>query len=121
MFTASKPEVDSSVEECFLCDLPVEVKFEPCGHAILCGTCSLRAKKCIKCKVKGIHNIFMDISKPSTCSILPMQAVVKSITKLNVICPMCNEEKATATMKPCGHKFCPGESFHVHVYIRTIH
>ena len=49
---AAKAEVASSVvEECFLCESPVEVKFEPCGHAVLCAICSERAKKCVKCKV----------------------------------------------------------------------
>ena len=23
-------------------------------------------------------------------------------------CSMCDEEEATVTLKPCGHKFCPG-------------
>ena len=41
----------SNVEECFLCESPVEVRFEPCGHAILCSACAERAKKCIKCRV----------------------------------------------------------------------
>jgi hypothetical protein len=41
----------SSIEECFLCDAPVDVKFEPCGHAILCSECAERARKCLKCKV----------------------------------------------------------------------
>ena len=41
----------STSEECFLCDAPVDVKFEPCGHAILCHECAERAKKCLKCKV----------------------------------------------------------------------
>ena len=57
----------------------------------------------------------MDTSESCTLSYWHVQAVVKSITKLNVICPMCNEEKATATMKPCGHKFCPGKSFCIRV------
>lgn len=36
---------------CLLCDNPIAVKFEPCGHAVLCEICSERAKKCPKCKV----------------------------------------------------------------------
>ena len=37
-----------------------------------------------------------------------MQCAVTSISKLKVLCPMCNEEVATVTMRPCGHEFCPG-------------
>ena len=36
---------------CFLCELPVDVKFEPCGHALMCNQCAERAKKCPTCKV----------------------------------------------------------------------
>ena len=40
--------------------------------------------------------------------IMFIQAAVKSISKLKVMCPMCNEEEASVTMRPCGHVFCPG-------------
>lgn len=36
------------------------------------------------------------------------QATVKSVTRVNVMCLMCDEEKATVTVKPCGHQYCPG-------------
>ena len=42
----------SNVELCFLCESPVDVKFEPCGHAMMCSTCAQRARKCPECKVK---------------------------------------------------------------------
>ena len=38
-------------ELCFLCESPVDVKLEPCGHAIMCSTCGQRARKCPQCKV----------------------------------------------------------------------
>ena len=47
--TSSKVHVE---EFCFLCESPVDVKFEPCGHALMCSTCAQRAKKCPQCKVK---------------------------------------------------------------------
>ena len=37
-----------------------------------------------------------------------VQAVIKLISKVKVMCPMCNEEEATVTIRPCGHQFCPG-------------
>ena len=42
----------SSTAECFLCESPVDIKLEPCGHVILCSTCAQRAKKCPQCKVR---------------------------------------------------------------------
>ena len=45
------PVADSSTTECF-CESPVDVKFEPCGHAMMCSTCAQRAKKCPQCKVE---------------------------------------------------------------------
>ena len=36
---------------CFLCEAPVDVRFEPCGHARMCHDCGARAKKCPTCKV----------------------------------------------------------------------
>ncbi|XP_064385292.1 E3 ubiquitin-protein ligase MIB1-like isoform X2 [Halichondria panicea] len=76
--------VGVAIEPCFLCEAPVDVKFEPCGHAVMCAECAQRAKKCPTCK-----------------------AAVKTISKLSKVCVMCNEEEATATVKPCDHTFCP--------------
>ena len=46
----------SNQESCFLCESPVDVKFEPCGHATMCSTCAERAKKCPQCKVRKFKN-----------------------------------------------------------------
>ena len=69
-----------------------------------------------------IHKGYKSWTQVNHTHFLPVhvQAVVKSITKLNVVCPMCNEEKATATMKPCGHRFCPGKSFCIRVLHRVL-
>lgn len=37
--------------QCLLCDELVDVRFEPCGHAVVCTKCAERAKKCPSCKV----------------------------------------------------------------------
>jgi E3 ubiquitin-protein ligase mind-bomb len=68
---------------CFLCEAPVDVKFEPCGHALMCHNCADRAKKCPTCKKQ-----------------------VKTISKLKEMCVMCKEEEASVTMRPCGHMYC---------------
>ena len=51
LFLESTPAADGSTTECFLCESPVDIKFEPCGHAMMCSTCAQRAKKCPQCKV----------------------------------------------------------------------
>ena len=51
LFLESIPAADGSTTECFLCESPVDIKFEPCGHAMMCSTCAQRAKKCPQCKV----------------------------------------------------------------------
>lgn len=68
---------------CFLCEMPVDVKFEPCGHALMCNQCAERAKKCPTCKTP-----------------------IKTISKLKEMCAMCKEEQGSVTVRPCGHKFC---------------
>jgi hypothetical protein len=51
-FLESTPVADSLTAECFMCgESPVDIKFEPCGHAMMCSTCAQRAKKCPQCKV----------------------------------------------------------------------
>ena len=47
---------DSGPDVCFLCEAPVDVKFEPCGHALMCNQCAQRAKKCPTCKVFNCNN-----------------------------------------------------------------
>lgn len=37
--------------KCFLCEADVDVRLEPCNHAILCNDCAQRARKCPKCRV----------------------------------------------------------------------
>jgi ankyrin repeat protein len=39
-----------AVDLCFLCDTPITVRFEPCGHSPLCQNCARRARKCPDCK-----------------------------------------------------------------------
>ena len=51
LFLESTPAAIGSIAKCFLCESPVDIKFEPCGHAMMCSTCAQRAKKCPQCKV----------------------------------------------------------------------
>ena len=37
---------------CFLCeDVTADIRFEPCGHIIMCRKCAERVKKCPTCRV----------------------------------------------------------------------
>ena len=36
---------------CFLCEEISNVKFEPCGHIVMCTECSNRTIKCPQCRV----------------------------------------------------------------------
>lgn len=37
---------------CELCEEePIDVRFLPCQHAVICSICAKRATKCIQCKV----------------------------------------------------------------------
>ena len=43
----------TELERCVLCENPADVKFEPCGHIIMCKECADRAKRCPICKVQA--------------------------------------------------------------------
>lgn len=49
----SAAEEQSQDGLCVLCENPADVKFEPCGHIIMCSVCADRAKRCPVCKVKA--------------------------------------------------------------------
>ena len=52
----SPPDM-ASTEKTNICELceeePIDVRFLPCEHAVICGICARRATKCIKCKVRS--------------------------------------------------------------------
>eukprot|EP00731_Ephydatia_muelleri_P014626 Em0008g346a len=79
--TAPPVSAETTYSQCLLCDNPVDVRFEPCGHAIMCASHASTAKKCPECKTP-----------------------VKSFPKL--LCSMCKDERTSVTMQPCGHMFC---------------
>ena len=52
---------------CFLCeDATADVRFEPCGHIIMCRKCAERVKKCPTCRVS--HHVLLYIVKLSIIS-----------------------------------------------------
>ena len=55
--TQSIPEVEErtisgvAYKECMVCcEVPASVKFEPCGHRIVCTDCCIKMKKCLTCQ-----------------------------------------------------------------------
>ena len=50
---AATPTTDDSESPqlCDLCDEPIDIKFLPCGHVVICKLCAKRATKCLACQV----------------------------------------------------------------------
>ena len=94
-----------------MCESPVDVRFEPCGHAVMCSSCAPSPpKRCPRCKVI-LNNIGSQLLQSYVFMIYNiLQSAINGTSKVKLVlmCPMCNEEEATVTMKPCGHVFCPG-------------
>lgn len=61
IFVCPARSMYSILEPCFLCDNPANVKFEPCGHCLMCSQCAEKAKRCPTCRVSHIscqyHNM----------------------------------------------------------------
>ncbi|XP_021964204.1 E3 ubiquitin-protein ligase mib1 isoform X3 [Folsomia candida] len=74
-----------STDECVVCSDSREVVFNPCGHAVCCGPCGSRVKKCLLCR-----------------------APVASRTKIEE-CVVCSDRRASIVFHPCGHT-CACES-----------
>ena len=46
--TVLPPDDDNT---CLLCDEPIDVRIEPCGHTVLCRSHANTAKRCPQCRV----------------------------------------------------------------------
>lgn len=106
--------------ECVVCsDEPPSVKFEPCGHMIVCEGCATRMKKCLKCKrviEKKISSGKNAPAKPAELSendekyletlhsLLSLQAHVREIEDANM-CAICLEKPRNMAFL-CGHGTC---------------
>jgi hypothetical protein len=46
----------NAAEPCFVCEMPADASFIPCGHVVACKRCASRAKRCPICKtmVNGV-------------------------------------------------------------------
>ena len=45
------PVLPDDDEACLLCDRPIDVRIEPCGHSVLCRSHANTAKRCPQCRV----------------------------------------------------------------------
>ena len=65
--TKARATVDPASKEasgenvCCLCDEEINVKLQPCGHAVMCFKCSHIAKRCPICTVSGVVPQFVDV------------------------------------------------------------
>ena len=49
--TATPTNTSDDDEACLLCDEPIDVRIEPCGHTVLCRSHANTAKRCPQCRV----------------------------------------------------------------------
>lgn len=108
--------------ECQICCEPMRkdlrpVKFEPCGHTIVCSDCCPRMKKCIECKTLIDRKVV--IKRDSAISDDDMDDEIKSVKTLKLhelekqvldweesySCSICMERKKSVVFR-CGHGAC---------------
>ena len=108
--------------ECQICLEPMKkalrpVKFEPCGHTIVCSDCCPRMKKCIECKTLIDRKVV--IKRDSAISDDDMDDEIKSVKTLKLhelekqvldweesySCSICMERKKSVVFR-CGHGAC---------------
>jgi len=106
-----RPEVgeeakERDVDECLVCSerLPL-VTFLPCGDKIVCTDCSLKVKKCLKCKEQvESKKIQGDIKAREQERLRVLEAKMQEIED-QMLCPICMERKRNMTFQ-CGHSGC---------------
>lgn len=83
---------------CFLCESPVDVKFEPCGHALMCHNCANRAKKCPTCKVmclfvslRGEYTKAIILGYGCNKNVLYMHSITNSHVEIDVSSYLLNQ------------------------------
>jgi len=94
------------VDECLVCSerLPL-VTFLPCGDKIVCTDCSLKVKKCLKCKEQVLSKkIQGDIKAREQERLRVLEAKMQEIED-QMLCPICMERKRNMTFQ-CGHSGC---------------
>lgn len=108
--------------ECQICCEPMKkslkpVRFEPCGHVIVCSDCCTRMKKCIECKSKIDKKVVMKASIVGNDD--DLEDEVKSLKTLKLhdleakvhdweehyMCTICMERKKNVAFL-CGHGAC---------------
>lgn len=116
----AKVQQEAESVECVVCsDEPPSVKFEPCGHMIVCEGCAKRMKKCLKCKGVIERKIPSGQNAPAQPvelsendekyletlqSLLSLQAHVREIEDANM-CAICLEKPRNMAFL-CGHGTC---------------
>ncbi len=116
--------VSSASIECQICCEPMPnqnskpVRFEPCGHVVVCTECCPRMKKCIECKEKIERKVVIN-KDPAAAAADGEDDEIKSLKtlKLHVLeakvndweehytCSICMERKKNVAFM-CGHGAC---------------
>nr|NP_001121594.1 zinc finger protein Ci-ZF(ZZ/RING)-1 [Ciona intestinalis]XP_018671186.1 zinc finger protein Ci-ZF(ZZ/RING)-1 isoform X2 [Ciona intestinalis]FAA00182.1 TPA: zinc finger protein [Ciona intestinalis] len=85
-------EPSTSRYPCRSCNQTACVKFDPCGHVVVCKKCSYIVKKCLQCGVPITNK---------TCDGKPL-ANVESTEDSNS-CTICMDRKINTVLSPCNH------------------
>ena len=104
---------------CQVCDdMEANIRFEPCGHNVVCNHCAVRMKKCFSCQTP--INAKIDLMGNDVTSILPStstggpQSSSEELSELKskleqledaALCQICIERPKNVVFM-CGHTFC---------------
>jgi len=98
--------IEEEVAECMVCSetLPL-VTFLPCGCKIVCMDCSLKVKKCLKCKEPVVSKQIQGNVKAREQERLKILEAKMQELEDQILCPICMERKRNMSFQ-CGHSGC---------------
>jgi E3 ubiquitin-protein ligase mind-bomb len=109
--------------DCQICCEPMQkklkpVRFEPCGHVIVCADCCTRMKRCLECKLRIERKIVIkrdnngheddddddEVKSLKTMKLYDLEAKVHDWEE-HYLCSICMERKKNVAFL-CGHGAC---------------
>eukprot|EP00117_Sycon_ciliatum_P023024 scpid31426/ scgid5319/ E3 ubiquitin-protein ligase mind-bomb; Mind bomb homolog len=96
-------KVHTPLTECSVCDNKANIRFQPCGHEMLCEACSQRSARCPLrgCKAAVLSKIKLEY-EPAPAQAPAAVDTASVAGPDDDACMMC-DNKATVTFQPCGH------------------
>lgn len=100
--TGNVTNIPSSEKECIICeDQQASIKFEPCGHVVVCQECCQRVKKIKRCFTCRANIEFKKIGDKELSEPIDNPSTDEDIT----VCTICMERKKDTAFL-CGHMVC---------------